>query len=114
MIAAIGQYAVIAFDMQRRTRDFGIRIALGASSRQLLNAAIGEGLRWTVVGLLAGYALSLGAGRLFRSVLFGITPTDAATYLGVFLVLASTSMLACYLPARRVDHIDPMQALRQE
>jgi putative ABC transport system permease protein len=114
MIAAIGQYAVIAFDMRRRTRDFGIRIALGASSRQLLNAAIREGLRWTAIGFLAGFGLSLAAGRLFRSVLFGITPTDATTYLGVFVVLAITSLLACYFPARRVDHIDPMQALRQE
>jgi ABC-type antimicrobial peptide transport system permease subunit len=114
IIAAIGQYAVIAFDMKRRTRDVGIRIALGASSRQLLNAAIQEGLQWTAVGLLAGFALSLAAGRVFRSVLFGITPTDTATYLGVFIVLATASLLACYLPARRVAHIDPMQALRQE
>src|SRR5687767_2805119 len=82
VIAAIGQYAVVAFDMKRRTRDFGIRIALGASSQQLLGAAVREGLRWTAAGLLIGFALSLGAGRVFRSVLFGITPTDAFTYLG--------------------------------
>jgi predicted permease len=113
-IAAIGQYAVIAFDMKRRTRDFGIRLALGASSRQLLGAAIREGLRWTAAGLLMGFALSLGAGRAFRSILFGITPTDATTYAGVFLVLAITSLLACYLPARAVSQIDPLQALRQE
>ena len=113
-IAAIGQYAVIAFDMKRRTRDFGIRIALGASSQQLLAASIREGLRWSAVGLLTGFALSVGAGRAFRSVLFGITPTDASTYLGVFVVLAITSLLACYLPARCVTQIDPMQALRQE
>jgi predicted permease len=114
VIAAIGQYAVVAFDMKRRTRDFGIRIALGASSQQLLGAAVREGLRWTAAGLLIGFALSLGAGRVFRSVLFGITPTDAFTYLGVFVVLAITSLLACYLPARCVSQIDPMQALRQE
>src|SRR4029077_17506351 len=111
MIAAIGQYAVIAFDMRRRTRDFGVRIALGASSRQILTAAIQEGLRWTAGGLAFGFALSFGAGRVFRSVLFGITPTDTATYLGVFAVLASASLLACYLPARRVAQIDPMQTL---
>jgi putative ABC transport system permease protein len=114
VIAAIGQYAVIAFDMKRRTRDFGIRIALGASSQQLLSAAIREGLRWTAIGLLLGFALSIGAGRAFRSVLFGITPTDTSTYLGVFVVLAITSLLACYLPARCVSQIDPMQTLRQE
>ena len=114
MIAAIGQYAVMAFDMRRRARDFGIRIALGASSRQLLNAVMQQGLQWAAVGLLVGFALSLGAGRVFRSVLFGITPTDTTTYLGVVAVLASASLLACYLPARRVAHIDPIQALRQE
>ena len=113
-IAAIGQYAVVAFDMKRRTRDFGIRIALGASSRQLLSAAIWDGLRWTAVGLLIGFALSLGAGRAFRSVLFGITPTDALTYVSVFVVLAIASLLACYLPARSVSQIDPIRALRQD
>jgi predicted permease len=113
-IAAIGQYAVVAFDMKRRTRDFGIRIALGASSGQLLSSVIREGLRWTAVGLLMGFVLSLGAGRAFRSVLFGITPTDALTYFGVFVVLAITSLLACYLPARSVSRIDPIKALRQE
>jgi putative ABC transport system permease protein len=114
VIAAIGQYAVIAFDMKRRTRDFGIRIALGASRSQLLGAALQEGLRWTIAGLLTGFALSLAAGRAFRSILFGITPTDASTYLAVFILLAITSLLACYLPARGVTRIDPLKALRQE
>ena len=100
--------------LKRRTRDFGIRIALGASSRQLLSAAIWDGLRWTAVGLLIGFALSLGAGRAFRSVLFGITPTDALTYVSVFVVLAIASLLACYLPARSVSQIDPIRALRQD
>jgi predicted permease len=114
LIAAIGQYAVIAFDMRRRTRDFGIRIALGASTRRLVSEAIQEGLRWTATGLLFGFGLSLAAGRAFRSLLFGITPTDTATYVGVFIVLGGTSLLACYLPSRRVTRIDPMQALRQD
>jgi predicted lysophospholipase L1 biosynthesis ABC-type transport system permease subunit len=113
-IAAIGQYAVIAFDMRRRTRDFGVRIALGASSRQILGSVIGEGLRWTAAGLAIGFALSVVAGRAGRSLLFGITPTDLPTYLGVFSLLAAASLLACYLPARRAARIDPIQALRQE
>jgi predicted permease len=114
MIAAIGQYAVIAFDMRRRTRDFGVRIALGASSRQILGSVIGDGLRWTAAGLAIGFALSMVAGRAGRSLLFGITPTDAPTYLGVFSLLAVASLLACYLPARRAAHIDPIRALRHE
>jgi predicted permease len=113
-IAAIGQYAVIAFDMRRRTRDFGVRIALGASSRQIVGSVIAEGLRWTAGGLGIGFALSAVAGRAGRSLLVGITPTDAPTYLGVFSLLAAASLIACYLPARRAARIDPIRALRQE
>jgi ABC-type antimicrobial peptide transport system permease subunit len=105
---------VIAFDMKRRTRDFGIRIALGASSRQLLGGVLREGARWTVMGLLLGFGLSIGVGRVFRTILVGITPTDAATYAAVLGVLACTSLVACYLPARRVAQVDPMSALRQD
>jgi predicted permease len=114
VIAGIGQYAVIAFDMRRRTRDFGVRIALGASSQQILGSVIGQGLRWTGAGLAIGFVLSLAAGMAFRSLLVGVTPTDAPTYLGVFTLLAVASLLACYLPARRAARIDPIQALRQE
>jgi ABC-type antimicrobial peptide transport system permease subunit len=114
VIAAIGQYAVIAFDMRRRTRDFGVRIALGASSQQILGSVIAQGLRWTAVGLAIGFALSLAAGMAFRSVLVGVTPTDVPTYLGVFTLLAGASLVACYLPARRAARIDPIQALREE
>jgi putative ABC transport system permease protein len=113
-IAAIGQYAMVAFDMRRRTRDFGVRIALGASSQQIVGSVIGEGLRSTAAGLVIGFTLSLVAGLAFRSLLVGVTPTDAPTYLGVFTLLAFASLLACYLPARRAARIDPIEALRQE
>jgi predicted permease len=114
VIAALGQYAVMVFTMRGRTRDLGVRMALGASSRQILVSVLGEGLRLTVVGLGIGFALSLITGRSVRSLLYGITPTDTATYLGVFSLLALASLIACYLPARRAARIDPMQALRQE
>jgi predicted permease len=114
VIAAIGQYAVIAFDMRRRTRDFGVRIALGASSQQILGSVISQGLRWTGAGLAIGFALSLAAGLAFRSLLVGVTPTDAPTYIGVFGLLALASLLACYLPARRASRVNPIEALRQE
>jgi predicted permease len=114
IIAAIGQYAVVAFDSRRRTREFGLRIALGASSHQLIAAVMAESFRLTAIGLLAGFALSVAAGTVLARVLFGITPTDPPTYLGVFALMAAASLLACYLPARRAARTDPLVALRTE
>ena len=114
LIAAIGQYAVVAFNMQRRTRDFGIRLTLGASGRHVLRSVLGEGARLTTIGLIGGCGTSIAAATLFRAYLFGIAPTDAATYIAVMSVLAGASILACYLPARRASRIDPVQALRAE
>jgi predicted permease len=114
IIAAIGQYAVVAFDGRRRTREFGLRIALGASSKQLVASVMTESLRLTAIGVAAGFALSLAAGTVLARFLFGITPTDPPTYLGVFVLLAGASLVACYLPARRAARTDPLVALRTE
>ena len=114
LIAAIGQYAAMAFTMRRRIRDFGVRIALGASTRDIIAAVACEGLGLTAAGLAIGLGLSLIAASALRSLLFGVTPTDARTYGGVFALLAAASLVACYLPARRAARIDPMQALREE
>jgi predicted permease len=114
LIAAVGQYAVMAFNMRRRTRDFGVRIALGASARQIISSVLREGAGLTLTGLAAGFALSVAVATLLRGILFGVTPTDPPTYLGVFALLACVSLFACYLPARRAARIDPVQALRQE
>ena len=113
-IAAIGQYAVVAFDSRRRTREFGLRIALGASSHQLVASVMAESFRLTAIGIVAGFALSVAAGTALARVLFGITPTDPPTYLGVFVLLATASLVACYLPARRAARTDPLVALRTE
>jgi predicted permease len=113
-IATIGQYAAVAFTMRRRIRDFGVRMALGASSADILGSVVREGLRLTAAGLLIGGALSIAAATGLRSMLFGVTPTDARTYVVVFALLGAASLIACYLPARRSARIDPMQALRQE
>ena len=114
LIAAIGQYAAVTFATRRRVREFGVRMALGASSRDILASVVGEGWRLTAAGLAIGVALSLVAARGARAWLYGVTPTDGPTYLGVIAVLACASLFACYLPARRAARIDPMQALRQD
>ena len=114
VIAAIGQYAVIAFNMRRRVREFGVRIALGASTRQVLSTVLGEGFALTGIGLSVGLLLSLGVALAVRGVLFGVTPTDAPTYAAVFALLGCVALVACCLPARAATRVDPVQALRQE
>jgi predicted permease len=114
LIATIGQYAAMAFTMRRRIRDFGVRIALGASSHEIVASAVREGLRLTVAGLAIGGGLSLFAATSLRSMLYGVTPTDMRTYIGVVALLSAASLIACYLPAHRAGRIDAMQALREE
>lgn len=114
LIAAIGQYAVVAFDARRRSREFGVRIALGASSRQLVSSVISQTFRLTAFGLTIGFALSVAVGAVLARVLYGVTPTDPTTFASVFVLLAGASLLASYLPARRAARTDPMVVLRTE
>jgi predicted lysophospholipase L1 biosynthesis ABC-type transport system permease subunit len=114
LIAGIGQYAVVSFEGRRRTREFGLRIALGASPEQLIGSVLSEGFRWTAAGLGLGFALSVGVAILLARVLFGVTPTDPPTYVSVFALLSGASLAACYLPARRAARTDPVIALRTE
>ncbi len=114
LIAGIGQYSVVAFEGRRRTREFGLRIALGASPERLIASVLSEGFRWAAAGLVLGFALSVTVASLLARVLFGITPTDSATYVSVFALLSGASLTACYLPARRAARTDPVIALRTE
>ena len=92
IIAAIGQYAVVAFDGRRRTREFGLRIALGASAQQLVFSVMAESFRVTAIGIVAGFALSAAAATVLARVLFGVTPTDPWTYTAVFVLLTAASL----------------------
>ena len=114
ILAAIGLYAVVALQTARRKRDFGIRMALGASTHQILATVLREGLLLAAVGGFCGIALSFAAGKALGSLLVGVSPTDAVTYCAVIAILLSVSMLACYIPARRATQIDPSESLRQE
>jgi putative ABC transport system permease protein len=114
ILAAVGIYGVITYRISRRTHEFGIRSALGATRRDVLGLVLREGLRLTLIGLVAGSILALGLTRTLRSLLFGVTSTDAVTFAGVVVLLVTTALLACYLPAHRAASVDPTVALRYE
>ena len=114
LVAVIGQYAVVAFEGRRRMREFGLRIALGASAEQVVRSVLRDSFKLTAIGLAIGFVLSAAVGVVMARFLYGITPTDPLTYFGVFLLLATASLVACYLPARRAARVDPLVALRTE
>ncbi len=114
IVAVVGQYAVVAFDMRRRVREFGVRIALGASSCRILTDVLKDGFRLTAVGLVIGFGLSVLTGTGLSRVLYGITPTDPLTYGSVLLLLSVISLAACSLPAVRASRVNPISTLRQE
>lgn len=114
VIAALGHYAVAMFNMRRRTREFGVRMALGASSQRIQGAVVREALVHTIPGLVIGFVLSAAVAVSFKSLLFGVRPVDPITYAGVFVLLAVTSIVASYLPARRACRVNVVDALRQE
>jgi len=113
-LGAVGAYGVISSLVEQRTREIGIRIALGASPRAILNATMGEGLRLAALGLVIGLAVSLGLAPMLRQILFGVGPSDPRTFLTVTVVLLGVALAASYVPARRAARVDPMTALRQE
>ncbi|HET9981982.1 MAG TPA: ABC transporter permease [Longimicrobiales bacterium] len=113
-LAAIGLYAVMAFSVSRRTREVGVRMALGAGRSDVLRLVLRQGLRQIGIGLAIGIALSLGLTRLLATILFGVEPRDPTTLAAIVVVLTLTGMLACLLPARRAARVDPMAALRYE
>jgi predicted permease len=114
LLASVGLYGVLAFSVQRRTREIGIRMALGARRGDILGMLIGEGLRLTLWGVGVGLVLSVGLTRLLSGMLFGVAPADLATIAGVSLLLAAVGVAASSLPARRATRIDPMLALRHD
>jgi predicted permease len=114
LLAAAGVFGVMAYSVSRRTREIGVRVALGARSRDVLTMVLGQGLRTTLVGVAIGFVGSLALTRSVQSLLFGVTATDPLTFAAVILLLLVTALLACYIPARRAMRVDPMVALRYE
>ncbi len=114
LLAAGGIYSVVAYAMQRRTREIGIRIALGAQRRDVLKLALVEGMMPAVIGLAIGLAVALALSRFLKSLLFGVATSDPVTFTSIGLLLAAVALVGCYLPARRASRIDPLVALRYE
>jgi predicted permease len=114
LLAVAGVYGVVAYGVAQRTREIGVRMALGARSGDVLRLILGQGLATTLAGVTIGVAGSFATARTIQSLLFGVPPTDPPTFVGVAALLLAVAGLACYLPARRATKVDPALALRDE
>ena len=114
LLATVGLYGVIAATAAQRTPEIGMRMALGATRRDIVSLIVKQGLGMTVAGIGIGLGVALGVTQLFKSLLVGVSATDGVSYIGTTALLVLVALLAMYLPARRAAAIDPLQALRNE
>ncbi|SRR6266508_3537600 len=113
-LAVVGLYGVLSHTVAQRRREIGIRMALGAAPRDVLALFLRKGGRLALFGITIGVVLSTAVTRPLSRMLFGVTPTDAATFASVSLLLAAVALAAAYIPARRATRVDPMASLRSE
>ena len=114
VLAAVGIYGVIAYAVAQRTREIGIRMALGAQRTEVVRLVLGQSLTWTVIGVVLGLGGAAAVTRYLEGLLFGLTPLDASTFVAASLTFVSIALVASYVPARRATRIDPVVALRSE
>jgi putative ABC transport system permease protein len=113
-LASVGLYAVMSFSVSRRTREVGIRMALGAQGRDVVRMIFGQGLWQLGIGMTVGLAFALGISQLLKVVLFQVEPRDPMVFGGVAVVLVAAGLLACFVPAKRATRVDPLVALRSD
>ena len=114
LLAVIGLYGVVAYAVGRRTREIGIRMAIGARPLDVMGMVLGQGLTFTIIGIAVGIALALFANRFMQDFVVGVSPHDPLILIGVPAILASVMLAACWLPARRASRVDPVTVLREQ
>jgi ABC-type antimicrobial peptide transport system permease subunit len=114
VMAAVGLYGVVSYGVHQRTREIGLRVALGASPSDVARLVVGGGMRLGLIGVILGTAIAVGSAPVLRGLLYGIAPTDPLTFVAIAAVVGATAGLASYLPTRRALRIDPTEALRAE
>ena len=113
-LAVVGVYGVLSYSVSQQTREIGIRMAMGAQTRSVLRLVVKQGMRLATIGLISGLVIAFAAMHVLSSLLFGVSPHDPLIFGSVSLILATAAVLACYFPARRAAHVDPLVALRYE
>ena len=114
LLAAVGIYGITAYSMQQRTQEVGIRMALGAGPHDVRRMVVTQGMWLALIGLFLGVVGGLALTRLMGSLLYGVKPWDPIVFVATAILLTTVSLFACYVPARRASHVDPMVALRYE